>query len=310
VSDIDIHLVLRFRQAKVTNYQCYEPYAYLECTRGLNWNNHAPQADELTNITSLQIYIRSWIQEIYQESDIYEKTPALRNLDFELDSWDCDCEDIDKDYCEFGQHILKKIFGIRHSSTRRPPKLKTLRLTSVCLELGSVLLPELFDLTELEHLQLIRCRDFEPLLRILEPSSLNLSSLCIGKAPDIPGFALKKFMGSLGPLKRVVLRSTGECFFGQRSLQQHIASVECLCIENEDSMGPPFEVLDGCLNLEQLALSGFEIEDGHRQIGSNVWPDGRRRKLEESFLLQVSVYLSETRKLSCILTMFKDILMP
>jgi hypothetical protein len=268
----------------VTNYQ----YHAHKLEGELIWEGLAPEVDELRHITCLQICIRGWSESFKRASWIFARTPALRALDLELESVD---DNGAEDCCELGEYLLLKVFG---SVVRQPPKLKALRISRMCLKLAGDLLSKAVSLDELEHLQLIECRDVDPFLRKLEAFHLNLSSLCIERSERThwSGLALRGFILSLGPpLKRLRLNCDDYEIITFDDLLKHAASIECLLIEVNDPEQPP---LDAPFNrmftrLEQLALSGHNIEDGHWQFEMEHRRDGVSGNLPRIFSLQVSV---------------------
>lgn len=156
----------------MTDYQCHDAAEW--CLPSLSWENVAPELDELTNITSLQICASGWPDMFGRPSWVYARTPALRNLDLELATCDLEGEGC----CANGWNLLDRIFGPR-STSRQAPTLKSLRITRMCLMLAGDALPQLMNLKELEHLQLIQCTDIDPFLQNLESLRLEFSSVCI-----------------------------------------------------------------------------------------------------------------------------------
>lgn len=269
------------------NYQCYDVHCW-EWSPRLDWNNLAPTPDELAHITSLQIHTSGMIEGPEQVPWVYARTPALRNLDLRLETCDLDG---DVDCCEHGIFLLEQMFA-SDTISRPPPKLKTLRIDTMCLMLASDLLPKIFSLEELEHLQLIGCSDVHPFLRKLVPLRLKLSSFCIEgfhrENSDI--FAVSDFIYSLEPpsLKRVILKFSDASFFDQRSLKQHASSLECFRIEDKNAeKRPEVPAFQQNSKLEQLALSGIRIDD-------DDWPDSCLSMCEMGQYLpaQVSIALS------------------
>jgi hypothetical protein len=268
--DLDIELAVRLRQSKVTNFQCYiTEYC---CLPSSSWENVAPGFDELANITSLQIFTPGWPELLRRPSWIYARTPALLNLDLELET--CNLGG-DEDCCPHGLDVVNRLFG-PHDTTRQAPKLKSLRITRMCLMLAGNALPQLMNLEELEHLQLVRCTDIDPFLRNLAALRLNLSSLCLKNfhRDDAPFFAVNDFIRSLAPLKRITLKWGGICLLDELCLQQHASSVESLRIEDTTPTESPFmPYSEHAPKLEQLALSGFttEVENWPTSWRSSLW---------------------------------------
>lgn len=232
----------------------------------------APESDELAYVTSLQIYLRvADYRHIDRASLILARTPALRSLDLELEGCDI-CED--QDCCDGAVNIIQMMFSSR-IETGATIRLRSLRITSMCLLYASMLLLEVLDLGMLEHLQLVRCIGIDPFLRYLEALNLDLSSLCIEDCFrfDTTDFAVNDFIRSLKPLKRITLKFMGIWFFDLRTLQPHYTSLESLRIEDnplEQAMLPTTRLAP---NLEQLALFGFKVEDGRVSNGSAPYCD-------------------------------------
>jgi hypothetical protein len=107
----------------------------------------------------------------------------------------------------------------------------------MCLSRVARHLGELLDFDKLEHLQLIRCTDVEPFLRVLEPLDLKLSTLCIKDSAwsKVTDFAENDFLHSLktlNTLKHLTLKFYEHWTFDERTLLSHNSSLEFLCIED------------------------------------------------------------------------------
>jgi hypothetical protein len=220
----------------------------------------SPEWDELAHVTSLQIYLRvADFDHIERADSIIAHTSALRSLDLELEKPYIYEDDED---CDGAVRILKDMF-YTHIKTGQVTRLKSLRITYMCLLLVSELLTTVLELKDLENLQLVRCRDIDPFLRKLEPLGLNLSSLCIvdfGRDHSTD-FAVNDFIRSLKPLKRLTLEIDIE-YFDQQALQSHHSSLESLHIRDNHRGQPIVPAFKHALKLDQLALFGFEFEDG------------------------------------------------
>jgi hypothetical protein len=111
----DIYLALCLRQANLRNHNCYR----VELV-GSNWQNLAPTADELVNITSLEMSI--WTDEdVKRAASIYAMTPQLRNLNIEFSVFDFDP---DLGCCEIGRNLLHTIFDpqlVKHAPQNSRP---------------------------------------------------------------------------------------------------------------------------------------------------------------------------------------------
>jgi hypothetical protein len=172
----------------------------------------APQTDELAHVTSLQIFLGTGYHDHVDWTDsIISRTPALRNLDLEFEEfevWD------QKDCCDGAVRIVRKMFRTR-VKTGPAIRLKTLRITSMCLMRAGHLLLDFLDLTDLENLQLVRCEDIDSFLRKLSTLQLNLSPVCI-ESPSVDlddsGSAVEGFLRSLPSVKRITLRFSSESF--------------------------------------------------------------------------------------------------
>ena len=225
----------------------------------LDWDMIAPTANELAHVTSLQIYFAVGNDDQADRAGlILARTPALRYLDLELESYDIYDDD---ECCDAAVRILQQMFHRIESG--QPTRLKSLRITSMCLLHAGMLLPDIMDLRMLEHLQLARCLDIDPFLRQLERFDLNLLSLCIEDffRVDIADFAINDFIRSLKPLKRITLIFAGIWSFDLRTLQPHYSSLESVRIEGcslEQAMVLASRL---ALNLEQLAMFGFKLEE-------------------------------------------------
>lgn len=269
-----IRFAVRLRQAKVCSYQFVSGVDGVIGDGHLDWDMIAPTVDELAHVTSLQIYFRA---DDYDQFDraalILARTPALRHLDLELETYDIYD---DGECCDAAVRILQNMFHSR-METGQPTRLKSLRIASMCLLEAGVLLPDIMDLSMLEHLQLVWCTDIDPFLRHLGPLNLSLSSLRIEDfhRVDKTDFAVNDFIRSLKPLKRIMLKFTGIWYFSLRTLQHHYPSLESLCIE-----GKPFEqamvpTTGLAPNLEQLALFGSKLEVGRIHSGPAPFYDIR-----------------------------------
>lgn len=225
-------------------------------------------------MTSLQVEIRNW-HCLHPAHWVCANTPALRNLDLDFGASQ---REGSGECCEDGKLFFSKLLS-QETTTHQLPKLKTLRVANVCLMSAGNLLPTLLKLENLEHLQLIICLDVYPLLQSLGSLHLSLSSLCIEDCKTDSwdsDYGVDDFIRSLQSLKRIMLRFYGVAasdVFDWSSLRQHATSIECLRIEDTDvSNGPPDQPIYGAQpfirapNLEQLALSSLDIEDGEWQL--------------------------------------------
>jgi hypothetical protein len=169
------------------------------------------------------------------------------------------------------------------------------------LTLAGGLPTTLFDLTELNHLQLIRCTNINAFLRTLESLGLSLSSVWIENYDKMERYesAVNDFIRSLRTLKRCTLLSTHLSVLDETPLRQHASSLESLRIEGLDDYDPP--ILPTCWstpNLEQLAISGMWVDNVER---ISYCPRHTKGKVER-IPLRVSIQLSDLRLLSFTLT--------
>jgi hypothetical protein len=151
-----------------------------------------------------------------------------------------------------------------HIKTGKMIRLESLRITSMCLLLVDELLTTVLGLKDLKYLQLVRCTDIDPFLHRLEPLGLDLSSLCIEDSSQqlTRSTTIQDFIGSLKPLKRLTLKLSDIGCSGEESLRSHYASLESLCVEDDPEDEPIVPMPRHAPNLEQLALSGFRLENG------------------------------------------------
>lgn len=203
LNSADMYLTLRIRQAKVCNYQ-HRNNDLWRCSEQdhLDWEVIAPASDELAHVTSLQIYLKvNDHDHIDRADELLARTPALRNLEIvfgELGIYD-DWED-----CDGALRVVRKMFRT-HIKSGRTTRLRSLRMTSMCLLLVSELLTTVLDLKDLKYLQLFWCTDIDPFLHALETLGLNLSSLCIEYFGQeaLTERTINNFVRSLNPLKRL-----------------------------------------------------------------------------------------------------------
>lgn len=194
----------------------------------------APGRDELAHVTSLQVYMGvTDYGHLTRARVLLARMPALRGLDLELE----DCDFLDNgECCDSAVWLVANMFRSRNEIWQ-PARLKSLRITSMCLSHVAMHLGELLNLDKLEHLQLIRCTDAEPFLRILEPLGLNLSTLCIKDSAwsEITDFATRDFLQSLRTpktLKHLTMKFYEHWTFDERTLLSRSSSLEFLCIED------------------------------------------------------------------------------
>jgi hypothetical protein len=233
---------------------------FFDCN--LDWDMIAPVSDELAHITNLQIYVGVVdYDHMDRAGSIIAHTSALQGLDLEFREMGIY---EDEEYCDGAVRIMEDMFYAR-TKPGQAMRLKSLRITSMCLLLVSEVLTTVLELKDLKHLQLVRCKDIDPFLRRLEPLGLNLSSLCIEDLDqeDWTDYAIADFIRSLGPLKRLTLRFNNMEGFDQDALLSHKSSLESLRTEDDPMEEQPIEhAFRYAPNLEQLALSGFYLEDG------------------------------------------------
>lgn len=255
-----IYFASRLRQPKAYNYQ----HRYCLCSMSedgyLDWDMIAPGVDELAHVTSLQIFLPlDEPEHLNQAGSLVDCTPALRSLDLVLEK-----REIfeDEDCCDGAVSVVESIFGTGNE-TKRTVTLKTLRITSMCLLLAGELLTTVVELKNLKHLQLVRCQDINPLLRGLGPLRLTLSSLSIEDCCEeySTDFATNDFIRSVAPLKRLTLKCSSTRTFDQSTLQTHCDSLRSLLVEGDPEEDPSVMTLGNAPRLEQLALSGFRLED-------------------------------------------------
>ena len=307
-----IHFAVRLRQGKVCNYQHNRGLLGTIDIRCFDWDMIAPRADELAHVTTLQIYLD--IVPLYFQDDhvlwagsIVARMPALRSLEIELKNWmlfeDVDC-------CESAVRVVQSIFDSQ-AETGQPMRLTSLRIKKMCLLRVSRLLTTVLDFKNLKHLQLMECVDIGPFLRELESLELNLSSLCIEIAywDTTTGKPLNDFIRSLQPLQRLALTFTwpdDTSIVDEWTLQSHYRSLESLRIEDEfphASLPVTTLVLEPTSNLEQLAWSGFKLEDGW------LLSSGRVSCCDVQKLL-VSVRLSDFKHNAILIDHLQDMLAP
>jgi len=197
----------------------------------LDWDMIAPRIDELAHVTNLQVYLGvNDYDHLSRARGILARTPALRGLDLELAN--SDFLD-DGDCCNGAIWLITNMFRSRNE-VWQPVRLKSLRITSMCLLRVGRHLPEVLELNMLEHLQLVRCTDVNPFLQCLEPLGLNLSTLCIkdSDGTNTTDFATDDFLRSLKALKSLTSRFSDVENFDERTFLSHNSSLEFLGIED------------------------------------------------------------------------------
>jgi hypothetical protein len=270
-SSLGICYALSLRQNAVTNYQYCGVEAWDQ--REISWKNLAPSRFELAHITSLQILL-VYMSDVERVAWILKRTRALQHLDLAQDSIHLDNSHLS--CCEMYAEIFKDLFSSA-GNFRYPAKLKTLRITSMCLEKSGKLLPSLLIFKSLETLQLIECSDIGSLPQNLTPLRLHISSVYIDRGSNGPcdHATISAFIASLAAPKRLSLLcevdypSNGQV--DMECLQQHAQSIEylrlednnitCLTYGNSDQTPHVYKFFQHASNLKQLALSGPDLED-------------------------------------------------
>jgi len=263
-----LYFALRHRQAKVCNYQHLGG-----AEKCLSRSTIAFSGDKLAHVTSVQVFVHAYYyDDIDLVSSIFACTPALRSLDLELgmpDLFD------DGECCDSAIDVAQRMFH-HESKMVQPIRLKSLRMTSMCFRLVSRMLTTNLDLKDLKHLQLISCTEIDPFLHEIQPLGLHLSSLCIAfpEQEDMDYRALPNFIRSLKPLKRLTLDYSGiDLYEDCETLRPHYSSLESLRVDDDPRQGPMMSIFEPAPNLDQLALSGFNLEDDWLPAGSAPFYD-------------------------------------
>jgi hypothetical protein len=159
------------------------------------------------------------------------------------------------------------------------PRLRSLRLKGLLLLHNNEALPPLPGLRNLEHLQLISCRDYVPFLRMLRSLSVELKSLSICEWTDEESGEFdddaNDFVRSMGSLQRLNLNlnpTLGNPYgtlFDWSTLYNHASGIRSLkvhCTYIRTVFPAEKDASYFCLfcikatNLQQLSISGVDIQ--------------------------------------------------
>lgn len=254
---VDIESIIRFKQRNVTNYQ----YRY----NGPDiWLNLAPDEDDLSRVTSLQIYLKDR-KDCKHAAILLDSTANLASLDIELG-------------IEYHLNLFKTLLHYTRL-VNGPRGLKFLRMEMVEFSDGVDTLEQLVKLEVLEELQLIGCPEYGFLLEDLKRLPLVLHALRIHEY-DMDTQECEEdsnqFLRSLASLNSVSLKLDPDFtlpggspnILDWSSLRACAPVLKYLRLEYH-STKPPFPCQKSAsdfavfcrlaANLEQLAISGIEV---------------------------------------------------
>ena len=252
---VDIESIIRFKQRSITNYQ-------YRCNGPDIWLNLAPDEDDLSRVTSLQLYLKDE-KDCKHAAILLDSTANLVSLDIELGT------DLN-----LHEELLR-----RTRLVNGPRRLKSLRMEGIDFSDGSDTLEQLVEIETLQDLQLIYCSDYSSLLRDLTRRTLVLKAFRIHEydmgAPDFETESIE-FFRSLTSLEWVSLTlETDLGLPGPYNLHEWSSLRACapmlkyLRVEHH-SVKPPFPCQRSAsdfavfcrlaTNLEQLAISGIEVQ--------------------------------------------------
>ncbi|OQO00825.1 hypothetical protein B0A48_13512 [Cryoendolithus antarcticus] len=269
--DLDYLLRLRQRRSNLYQMQCAETCPVLHLL---------PDADELRNVTTLQLTLRNK-ESCARAQTILQAAPMVINLAIELSC----TEWLTSDGPKTGELVVNTLFDQQDikigSQKSQKPALQKLRLSRMDLTTAGTILPTLVDCGSLRHLQLVDCDNMVPLCESFSQLRLPLEILEIKDASD--GDRRGKtdvLLQSVRQLRR--FRITRSVYddpnhdFQWAALQRHAATLQVLEIVDGESDGNVFRantVIDrsaaalrklfvSCTDLRQLCIGGFGLESG------------------------------------------------
>nr|OQO16616.1 hypothetical protein B0A51_14117 [Rachicladosporium sp. CCFEE 5018] len=239
-----------------------------------------PDADELRNVTTLQLTLRNK-ETCARAQTILQAAPMVINLAIELSC----TEWLTSDGPKTGELVINTLFeqqdtkfGLQKS---QKSALQKLRLSRMDLTTAGTILPTVVDCGSLRHLQLVDCDNMVPLCESFSQLRLPLEILDIKDASD--GDRRGKtdvLLQSVRQLRR--FRITRSVYddpnhdFQWAALQRHAATLQVLEIVDGEPDGTVFRatiVIDrsaaalrklfvSCTDLRQLCMGGFGFESG------------------------------------------------
>jgi hypothetical protein len=251
---VDIESILRFKQRRVTNYQ-------YRCNGPDIWLNLAPDEDDLSRVTSLQLYLKDG-KDCKHAAILLDSTANLVSLDIELGT---------------DLNLLEELLR-RTRLVNGPRRLKSLRMERIDFSDGIDTLEQLVEIETLQDLQLIYCSDCRFLLKDLTKLPLVLKAFRIHEydmgAQDFQTESIE-FLQSLASLNWVSLTLDSDFGFNGpynlldwSSLRACAPMLKYLRVKHV-SIKPPFPCQRSAssftlfcrlaTNLEQLAISGMEV---------------------------------------------------
>lgn len=239
-----------------------------------------PPADEVSNITCLQLFLRNR-KDCRNSALLLERMTSLTSLSIKLE---CDLLDHSMGCrCATGQEVVNTLFGAGYATSPRA-RLRRLRIESMSFRYAGAILPTVLPLDQLEYLHLLSCSRTDRLYESLSQLDLTLQSFCDEHYSSVHGGAMVSFLRSLAPLEKLRVtrnvRTDGHEESAWSEIMPHASKLRCLEVGDHE---PPTDAsffntrrtlpefwafCRTASNLEQLSMLGPQIE-------STTWDSAR-----------------------------------